>query len=311
MLTRIGASTKVDDRSRRRALQLCVEPVHLLASTKVDDRSRRRWSLSRGVVVVSRCLNEGRRPKSSTASDRRVSSWISPPQRRSTTEVVDGLFGFFRRLGGLHVPQRRSTTEVVDGRRVLRQALRPQPCLNEGRRPKSSTVHGHQEPLADRVEGLNEGRRPKSSTVIQDFSFSTLEMPQRRSTTEVVDGSAAVSVMVLCVLRSLNEGRRPKSSTAVDECQRHASQLSLNEGRRPKSSTAQFRASVTRRRYRVPQRRSTTEVVDGVGGGARPSMVVPPQRRSTTEVVDGLNTQSGGITSHLPQRRSTTEVVDG
>ncbi len=234
---------------------------------------------------VLRCLNEGRRPKSSTVrdDDPRTLAYIDGPQRRSTTEVVDGTSS----------TRRRATTG----------------SLNEGRRPKSSTAPMHRSQTT--------GRR-SASTKVDDRS-------RRRSKTTSTKGTA-----------SLNEGRRPKSSTdhgsygGVDRV-RASTKVDDRSRRRPSPRTGppkppngastkvddrSRRRSGGSHRRRVavvtPQRRSTTEVVDGARVMSGAITFIEPQRRSTTGVVDGtIADLTSNYVEDSPQRRSTTEVVDG
>ncbi len=188
------------------------------------------------------------------------------------------------------MPQRRSTTEVVDGR-TSRRPHHPGSCLNEGRRPKSSTVHGdgaavgEDDVASTKVDDrsrrrhrswkassgmrrrLNEGRRPKSSTdgPCRWHVAGGAGWPQRRSTTEVVDGIHHGD-------RWQEIGPQRRSTTeVVDGCLRRALVMcrftGLNEGRRPKSSTVDQTEELLGLIFLAPQRRSTTEVVDGRRGG--------------------------------------------
>ncbi len=307
-----------------------------VASTKVDDRSRRRSR--RPSVPQAACfgLNEGRRPKSST---------------------VMRLTALGRAAGASTKVDDRSRRRVTQTTQHLVKILR----LNEGRRPKSSTVALHADTVARQNIRLNEGRRPKSST---DAAVAVravrVRAPQRRSTTEVVDGAGDDLAAATVGGRSLNEGRRPKSSTVGSvRVRRQAFKASTkvdDRSRRRSWNTRSELASPT-----APQRRSTTEVVDGVGvgegfggscaclnegrrpksstdvaAGQRPpeglhastkvddrsrrrccrtgdraELTNRPQRRSTTEVVDGRGRRGSRAAAAVPQRRSTTEVVDG
>ncbi len=257
----MSASTKVDDRSRRRPLErprLRV-PRPRPASTKVDDRSRRRFPpvtafLTWLVLPQRRSTTEVVDGPSAEQADR----WSEMPQRRSTTEVVDGPASAFTPAVK---PQRRSTTEVVDG--------------------QTGHVFGTIRLRAStKVDDRSRRRRPATQPVRQ---------PDGPASTKVDDRSRrrALTRMCGCMRIRLNEGRRPKSSTAgqpahrrlagvwastkVDDRSRrrlpadrtcHPGAVRLNEGRRPKSSTANA-AGVMGGLFPLPQRRSTTEVVDG------------------------------------------------
>ncbi len=284
------------------------------------------------------CLNEGRRPKSSTAAHRRrtrrrryqastkvddrsrrrervrpcTAQRASTPQRRSTTEVVDGL----GRTGGLATaptclnegrrpksstvvreggtpdwpgrwPQRRSTTEVVDGR-GMSSALGGPFGLNEGRRPKSSTVNRSVRawrPVTPASTKVDDRSRRRSNGVIPYARASS--RPQRRSTTEVVDGT--------CWTSSASQ-TYSTASTKVDDRSRR---------RRP----SDFGLGAA---FVVPQRRSTTEVVDGStdrAGRVGTRIGLNEGRRPKSSTGDVLTQRLPGVTR--PQRRSTTEVVDG